>query len=214
VLEGSDDRSRVNLHGIGEGNMKKPIKITLIVLAVLILGVGIGIGSAILGFDGVALASSVSNGPWQTNLAVGSEKADPYLRAAIAVHGLLALRQSETIYYTAYKDSDGNPLNANCTYKIQGKALDARWWSVTVYGGDEFLIPNVNRYSYNMNNVTYDSTGTYTFYVSKTEQPGAWISLDNQDKFSLSLRLYNPGQSVRSNPGKVELPKIIKESCK
>lgn len=194
--------------------MKRPVKIVLLVLSILILGVGLGIGSAVLGFDAVALAGGVNNGAWQTNLAIGSQKADPYLRAAIAVHGLLALGQSETIYYTALRDSDGMPLNADCTYRIEGKAPDARWWSVTAYGADGFLIPNAEHYSYNMNTLTPDSNGIYTIYVSKTQHPGAWLSLGDQPGFSLSLRLYNPGQSVLSNPRTVELPRVIKESCK
>ncbi|MGD0856348.1 MAG: DUF1214 domain-containing protein [Dehalococcoidia bacterium] len=194
--------------------MKRSVKVVLVVLAILVLGFGLGIGSAVLGFDAVALAGFVNNGPWQTNLAIGNEKADPYLRAAIAVHGLLALSQSETIYYTALKDSDGGLLNADCTYRIEGKAPDARWWSITAYGADELLIPNVECYSYSMNNLTPDSNGVYTVYVSKTRHSGAWLPLGDQPGFSLSLRLYNPGPSVHSNPGKVVLPQIIKEGCK
>ncbi len=44
---------------------------------------------------------TVRNGPWETSLAVGSAQSGPYLRAYVAVHGLLALNRSETIYYNA-----------------------------------------------------------------------------------------------------------------
>ena len=44
---------------------------------------------------------TVRNGPWATSLAVGSAQSGPYLRAYVAVHGLLALNRGETIYYNA-----------------------------------------------------------------------------------------------------------------
>jgi hypothetical protein len=194
--------------------MKKPVKIVLVVLAILIVGVGLGAGSVIVGMNLVGRASSISSGAWQTNLFAGSEKADPYLRLSTAVRGLLALSQSETIYYGASRDSDGNPLSANCTYRIEGKAPDARWWSVTAYDERGFLFPNVSRFSYNMNDLTPDSQGVYTIYVSRTPHSGAWLPLGEPSRFSLTLRLYNPGQSVRNGPGTVDLPRIVLENCK
>jgi hypothetical protein len=195
--------------------MKKPIKIILGVLVALVLGTGIGVGSAVLAYDNIAAMRGVNNGPWQTNLAVGSEEASPYLRASVAVHGLLALNQSETIYYHAYKDESGNLFNGDNVYRIEGKAPDSRWWSITLYGADDFLVPNdLNRYSYSGNSVTYDKDGKFTIYLSKIQKPGDWLPLGSQKRFSLSLRLYNPGDSVRKNPATVELPHIIREASK
>ena len=192
--------------------MKKALKIILGILAALILGSGIGVGSAILAYDGISSMRSVQNGPWQTNLAAGSGEASPYLRASIAVHGLLALNQAETIYYQAYKDESGQVFNGDNVYRIEGKAPDARWWSITLYGADDFLVPNeLNRYSYSGNSVTYDKDGKFTIYISKKQQQGDWLPLGDQKGFGLSLRLYNPGESVRKNPASVELPRIVRE---
>jgi hypothetical protein len=191
---------KINLQG---ANMKKVFKILIAALIAIVLGSAIG------------SAYSIKNGPWQTSLAVGSEDANLYTRASVAVHALLALKQSETVYYTAYKDDNGDPLNGNYVYRIEGKNPDARWWSITIYGADDFLIPNeLNRYSYNMNNVTYNADGVYTIYLSRTQRSGNWLPLGNQNKFSLSLRLYNPGSTVLSNPATVELPHIIKEGAR
>ena len=194
--------------------MKRTLKIILVVLAILILGAGLGIGSAALGIYSVYRVGSITNGAWTTNLATGSEKADPYSRALVAAFGLLALNPSETMYYSAEKDSNGNPLSADCTYRIEGKAPDARWWSITAYGADGYLIPDVERYSYSLTGLTPDFNGVYTVYLSKTRHSGSWLPLGDEKTFYLSLRLYNPGKSVRSNPGTVELPRIIKESGK
>jgi hypothetical protein len=192
--------------------MKKPVKIVLGILVALVLGSGIGVGSAVLAYDRIASLRSINNGAWQTSLAAGSEEASLYLRASISEHGLLALNQSETIYYSATKDDAGNELNGNYTYKIEGKSPDARWWSITAYSADDFLIPNeLNRYAYSGNSVAYDKDSKFTIYLSKTQQAGNWLPLGNQKKFALSLRLYNPGESVRKDPAKVDLPHITRE---
>lgn len=195
--------------------MKRPLKIITGIAIALIFGTALGIGSATLAYDNIASLRSINNGPWQTNLAVGSGEANLYLRASVAVHGLLALNQSETIYYHAYDDNSGKSFNGDNVYRIEGKAPDARWWSITVYGADDFLIPNEsNRYSYSGNSVTYGPDGKFTIYLSKTQKPGNWLPLGEQKRFSLSLRLYNPGESVRKNPATVELPRITREESK
>ena len=195
--------------------MKKPVKILIAILIALVLGTAIGVGSAVYAYDAVTGARSISNGPWQTNLAFGSVQAGPYVRTATAVHGLLALNESETIYYSAYTDDNRQPLSSEFDYRIEGKTPDARWWSITIYGSDDFLIANqMNRYSCNANNVTCDSSGKFTVYISKTQKPGSWVPLGDQKKFFVTLRLYNPGQTIRNSPGAVELPRIIREVSK
>ena len=84
----------------------------------------------------------VSDGPWSTSLDTGSSEGGPYLRARIAVHGLLALSREETVYYSALRDSDGADLVGNCSYRLEGRDPPTRWWSITAYGADDFLIPN------------------------------------------------------------------------
>jgi hypothetical protein len=194
--------------------LSKTPKIILLVLAVLIAGTVLGIGSVAAGMAISTFGAGVENGAWTTNLAIGSQKADPYVRAAIAAFGLLALNTSETMYFSSDKDNTRARLNADCTYRIEGKAPNARWWSVTVYGADGYLIPDTERYSYSLTDLTPDANGVYTIYLSKTRHPGAWLSLGKESTFNLSLRLYNPGQSVRSNPGTVDLLRVIKEDCK
>jgi len=184
----------------------------LLILLALLLGCAFGIWTALKAYKRVSRKSAIFNGPWSTNLASGSEKANPYTRAAVAETGILALRQSETIYYHANIDDAGNWLDGNNTYRIEGRKPDARWWSITLYGPDHFLIPNeLNRYSYNMNNVEYDKNGIFTFYISNEPRESAWLPLNNSKRFGITLRLYNPGESIRNNPAGVELPHIIRE---
>ncbi len=195
--------------------MKKTGEFVMAGLVALVLGSVIGVATAIWGCDLAMGATSIRNGAWETNLTVGSVGTDPYTRATTAIHFLLALNQSETLYYGAYRDDDGNLLNGKYTYRIEGGPLDARWWSITAYGADDFLIPNdLDRYSYNMGNLAYGPDGRYVIYLSQEPHEGNWLPLGGLRSFSLTLRLYNPKSSVRDNPAGVQLPHIVKEAGK
>jgi hypothetical protein len=196
--------------------MKKPLKIVLAVLAVLVIGGAIGYGTAVAAYDSMYSRGNVRNGQWETNLSAGSSEAGMYTRAQIALHALLALARSEAVYYQCAGDNRGEQLRAACDYRIDGKPLDARWWSITVYGKDDFLIPNeLRRYSFNTNTVKLNSDGSYVIYLSALPKEGNWLPAGTQDqKVVLMLRLYNPGQSVYDNPGGIELPRITREGCK
>ena len=175
--------------------MKKPLKYFLASAIALVLGGAIGYGSGVWAYDFVYESASLKNGPWFTNLTVGSQEAG--------------------IYYTAYADEDGEPLRGDCDYTIEGNDLDARWWSITVYGDDDFLIPNDgNRYSYNGKNVTYDADGRYTIHLSRVAKEGDWLPAGNEERLSLWLRLYDPRPAFYESASTVELPRIVREECR
>ncbi|MGB5950432.1 MAG: DUF1214 domain-containing protein [Parvibaculum sp.] len=182
---------------------------------VLVLGLVLGIGSAFYTLKNGALSGNVAVGPWGTGTSFGSAEADMYTRARVALFGLFALDKKETMYYTALHDSDGGELSGSCTYRVEGKDLAARWWSITAYGPDSFLIPNeANIYSYAMTTVKREADGSYIIRVSPEKQEGNWLPVKAGEKFDLTARFYNPEASVYANPAAAELPRIVKESCK
>jgi hypothetical protein len=179
------------------------------------LGVGIGLGLLATWVTVIrgTMGGGVSDGPWRTSLYTGSSEGGPYLRANIAVHGLLALSREETIYYTAAGDSDGNALDGNCTYRIEGRDPPTRWWSITAYGGDDFLIPNTaDRYSVSMNSVARRADETFVVTLSKAQAEDNWIPIAG-GRFDLTIRLYNPQAAVVADPAHVALPTIKKAIC-
>lgn len=186
------------------------------ILLVLVISLGLGVGSALAIIYHPPAASGVKNGPWITNLKVGSADAGMYVRAVVARVGLFALNKTETIYYTAYADQDGGRLRSNCDYSIVGKDIPARWWSVTLYGEDNFLIPNPQHiYSYNMTNLKREPDGTFRIFVSQSPKPGNWLPAGAASQnLTITLRCYNPEPILYQQPEKVELPRIIKEGCR
>ena len=118
-------------------------------LGSIALAIVLGLGSAYVAAFSLRGDSQLRNGPWQTNLLIGSSTADPYIKTYIALTGLLALNKSETLYFEAHEDSAGKPLDGKCSYRIDGKDPDARWWSLTVYGSE--VSSRVQRWSRNGN---------------------------------------------------------------
>lgn len=187
------------------------MRILMGIAAALVLG----LGSAHLVVARGLSAGSVEVGPWRASLATGSPDADPYTRARVAVAGLLALAPSETIYFTATTDDTGEPLRAECDYALGGGEVPARWWSITAYGADHFLIPNAaGRYAIGQTTVARDAAGRWRARVSAEPSDGDWIPSGDAGAFSLTLRLYNPDAAVARDPASAALPSLAREACR
>lgn len=177
-------------------------------LSALVLGGLIGFG--LVRYETGARSLPVSNGPWQTNPAIGSNTANPFTRAGVARTGLLALPHKEAIYYNAFTDDKGRKLRAQAVYKIKGNDLPGRWWSITAYGADDFLISSkTNAYSIKSSQVHRKSDSGFVVYLSQRPKGENWLAAgsDNQ-KISLTLRIYNPPAGLFQRLGKVDLPTI------
>jgi hypothetical protein len=182
------------------------------IVAVLVAGTALGLLATWLAVFRVG-PEMVSNGPWQTDPTAGSAGSNAYRRALIAVHGLFALTRNEAAYYTAATDSVGRPLDGRCRYEISGHDPDARWWSITAYGADDYLIANPeHRYSVTSTTLTRDANGNFNVQVGGTAGGDNWIALGS-GRFSLTLRLYNPGPAILFDPTHVVLPALQRGSC-
>jgi len=181
------------------------------VFAMLVAGVALGLAATWATAIRGTMGGGVTDGPWRTSLNTGSSESGPYLRARIAVHGLLALSREETVYYTAL--SDGAALDGNCVYHLEAHDPPTRWWSITAYGADDFLIPNdADRYAVSMNSVARDADGSFKVTISRAKAEGNWIPVA-PGRFDLTVRLYNPEADVIADPAHVALPAIRKADC-
>lgn len=187
------------------------------ILGVIVFAVVVGAGSAWWAILGSVKVSGVQNGAWHTSTAIGSTASGPYMRAQIALTGLLALNKSEAIYFLASEDDEGRPLTGACDYEVTGRNFAARWWSITAYGSDHYLIPNdANLYSYNVASlgIRFAPISKWRINVSAQEQASNWLPVATDDAFSLTLRLYNPSAQIVTDPAAVGLPAIKRLSCR
>lgn len=182
-------------------------------LGAVALGVLAGIVVTWATLGPLGLTGPVRNGPWVSDLTIGSAAAGPYTRARIALAGLLALAQSEAIYFLADADAEGRPLSGACDYTLSGRDPDARWWSVTVYAPDGFLIANAaDRYS--VSSATAPRLGDGRFEVRLNAEGAEGGLPTGSGPFTLALRLYNPGRSLRADPAAADMPRLTRGACR
>jgi hypothetical protein len=153
-------------------------------------------------------------GLWSHNRLTGAPAADPYTRAIVAREGLLALSAREALYFNLSRDENGRPLDESCIYELASPRLAARWWSVTLYAADDFLVRNSDHApSVDATRTLTPAGGNWRARVSPVRGEAAnWISSRNAGRgFSLMLRIYNPEQ--RFSPSEESLPRLSIVSC-
>lgn len=181
-----------------------------VALLIVLAAVGTGFHMARSAtYTDAEVGSFVYNGPWYTD-KFGAEDASAKTRAYTAVVGLLALSRQETLYYLAHDDSDGHPISSDYVYEISGEDLPARWWSITLYGEDHFLMPNQHdKYSVKATELSRSTEGTFKVILSREPQPGNWIPIVGEgEELSLLLRMYNPDDGVIERLDEIKLPEI------
>ena len=183
--------------------MKNKIIIPILILLSIIIGGYIAISN--INSSTQNNEFSIKNGNWIIN--PNMDLKDSYQRAYISRIGVFALDEKEVLYFLSSKDNDGNYLSSENNYQIIGSPPDGRYWSYTLYGKDYFLVKNeTNTYTINKENIDRDKP----ILVSSTKKNNNWLPSGNEKQFHITLRIYNPDESVYKNLESLELP-IIKK---
>jgi hypothetical protein len=183
----------------------------ILALAVALI---IGVASAWTALDSVPQSGFLANGAWRVAPDAGDDQLSLYKRAALAKTSLLAPDGRETLDLIATADETGAPLEGRCNYRIQGGKLPARSWSIAAYGPGRVLIANAeHRYALGPREAA-QGDGTFVMHLSAAPQAGAWLPLAAKQRFSLTLRLYQPEREAVAAPERFNAPRIIQESCK
>jgi hypothetical protein len=165
--------------------------------------------------EGRSLAfGDVDVGGWRSDFAIGSKAADSYTRARVARHGLLALSQSEAVYFTRATDDAGEPLREACHYRLSGGTMPAGWWSVTLYDSASML--PANRDEALSIDASRAGSERWEAVIAPRRPANAqhWISSRSAGAFDLTLRLYLPEAGLLSAPAEaLDPPRIEKLGC-
>jgi hypothetical protein len=159
--------------------------------------------------------STIRIGQWSANTLVGSKAADPWTRAATARVGLLALPRSETVYFDRTRDEAGQPIDPNCTYRLAGAELPARWWSVTLYDDDQMLARNADdAHAIDASSVAVGPDRRWEAVVGPAADGAAsWISTGATRAPLLMVRLYQPAAPDDASLAALPLPTLNRVSC-
>jgi hypothetical protein len=155
------------------------------------LALMLGLGSAWYVIEeGSALTTSYV-GPWSVWRDAGKPNADPYTKAHMARAGRLPITATSALYFFTTRDEDGKPLSSDCEYVVEGRPLNASWWSIAVYDGTGRLIPNkADRHSFNRTDVARRADGSFRIVLARSARPGNWLPTAQQGSLQLVLRAY------------------------
>ena len=187
-------------YGIGAG-LKPSVTQSAEIKAALLTGMQTGFAKITAGVDSKRASSLLTHNGWILFDGVGSYGTDYMTRAVIGDFGLGANMPAEAIYPAATTDSTGATLTGTKRYKIhfakdQTPPNDA-FWSITMYGSDEFFIPNpLNRYAVgDRTGMAKNSDGSLDIYIQPTEPAGKranWLPSPANKTFMLVMRVYMP----------------------
>lgn len=205
------------------------MQVVLRLIVAIIFGLNLGALSA-LWFGGLIdggpkIGNAIDADGWRSDWSIGSENANPYVRARVARNGLMGLRKEEAVYFVKTEDQSGARLTEDCDYQVSGGELPAAWWSITLYDGDNRLPMNEDAA------LSFDQTkaerlgamGTvggadWSFIISATAPADgadpAWVSSRAGGTFDVTLRLYQPSAELLDDPEAVLTPPTIERlSC-
>lgn len=181
----------------------------------LAAGLAIGVGTAVVQLRQSFAALGIENGPWSTGSNVGTADASVATRATVALRGLLALPEREAIYFNATTDSAGRTLDGRCAYRVSGGAIDARWWSLTLYDAKGYLIPNpASVYSVGSGAMSPEEAASWQVEIAREKTGAHWIAMPDDQRFELTLRAYHPSRDLLARRGSVALPRIERGECR
>jgi hypothetical protein len=168
------------------------VRSLLNLLFIFIIALILGLGSAwYMIEEGSALTTS-RVGPWSVWRSAGKPDADPYTKAHMARAGRLPITATSALYFFADGDETGNSLLSTCEYVVEGRPLNAAWWSLAVYDGTGRLIPNkADRYSFNRTDVARRVDGSFRIVLAQSARPGNWLPTAEQGSLKLVLRAYD-----------------------
>ncbi len=183
----------------------------------LLGGIAIGLISAWYMIEKGSPLTVSKAGPWQLWPQDGKLGADPYTLAHMSRNGRLPITSSNSLYFKATHDSNGEEIVSDCEYSLSGKPLDSDWWSLALYTPKGASIKNQsNRSSLNSSNILRFGDGSYNIHLAANARPGNWIEISGDEKLVLMLRLYAihaTKDAQRNNSIEQNLPTIRRLDC-
>lgn len=188
-------------------------KNSLVAVLIILLAVLCGLSIAYYRVTSVQNSPAFAQyGSWRGSKDLPLNR-DDLVTTQVTLFALFALPSNEAIYLFASQDAEHEILTGKSDYTLEGNihSIKAAYWSITVYGSDQFLIPNTsNRYSFNANNMVTDSLGNFKIILSAKPKPGNWLPVKSDKPFRLVLRLYQGNKDFLGHLEDAHLP-IIKK---
>ena len=181
----------------------------------LIIAAAVGLGATWQTLSHGVAFGAVPIGPWTAWPKTGSREIDPYARANIARSGELPIGSGDGVAFIAHTDDTGRPLDGRCDVLLSGVTPQARFWTLTFYNPQGYLIGNsVNRQGFTSQEILRRADGSFDIFVAPRARSGNWLPTNGVDSYLLVLRLYDSPVGVETRAAReVPMPAIAVQSC-
>lgn len=189
------------------------MKAFLWAILAIVTGAALGLGMTALSILSPPDFGVVRSGPWLARTRLGTNEADPYSRALLAMRGEVPLGSVEGLTLSATTDSAGHTLHGNCIYRLSGHMPATNFWTLTVVQNGRSGDGGV-RTSLTSSEAIYAEKGGLEVRLAAEVQPGNWLPLSRGSDVEINLRLYET-QASTTLPvlERLALPNIVRESC-
>jgi hypothetical protein len=183
-------------------------------LAMFGVALAVGFGLSWYALEDGRLFGALQVGPWAAWPQAGAVNPDPYTRAFLARTGAMQLGQSEGLQFVAHTDSDGQALDRDCRYRIDGTTPLATFWTLVpeTPEGSPIARPD-GPAGFNSQRLSRAADGSAILYVGKALSPYNWIEITGEGSFALVLTFYDIAVIGGAGEAIDRLPAIIREAC-
>ncbi|MCF6320987.1 MAG: DUF1214 domain-containing protein [Rhizobiaceae bacterium] len=188
------------------------------ILIVLTIGFLLGGGSAWYSIQRSHGIGAINIGSWTAWPFTGGNEADPYTLARVISDSTVPLGAAEGLAFEATEDMNGERLNLECNYVLEGRTPKAKLWTLTPYRQDGAALKTgkskieVPQYTNSKRLLRY-ADGTFSIALGPQAAPGNWLATEGKGLFRLVLRLYDTPITASAGLISPQMPLIKKVSC-
>lgn len=167
------------------------------------LGVALGLGSAMQSLDSWGMQPVTDNAGWKEWRLSVSDRLQPYAIGHFLASGSVPTPIS-TYYFVREVDDDGNALRGDCVFVIQGPAISARWWSLSIQSTQEAAHQSI----LSAGKTILDGNKQLRATIALHPVPGNWLQPTGTGTFILRYVVSEVEKGEILN-----LPRVKKGSC-
>lgn len=190
------------------------MRFVLRLLMSIAVALSVGFGLSYYALTDGRYFGAVSLGPWFAWPDTGAPTPNPYSSGHIARESALQLGRAEGLRFMATTDSDGEPLDLACSYRLDGHVPVSTFWTLTAVDADwvNLAAPGTRTFL-RSSDVVRTTAGALAIHVGTQLQPGTWLELAGSGPFSLVLTLYDTTALSSFAAADTTMPSITMEGC-
>lgn len=188
------------------------IRTVLQVALALAIAIGGGAWSVWAALKGDFGRQTVVVGPWRATPGAGDLRQNPYALAQASRGVNLPLGLAEGLAFRASTDSQGNALDAACSYRISGPLPAARFWTLHAEGAGSRGALRLGA-MHSLSLLRAPDNG-FVVTASSRAEPGNWLAIGPRGGLELALVLYDTPISGNTALGEIDLPAIERLACR